>query len=310
MSIDQLVAHVTKLAERQHGLVRLDQFDPADHRRLRHLAARGIVERLATGVYRVSGSPATWAQAVQAGVWALGKDAVVSHASAARLYGLDRFEDDPSVELTVPRGQRERGFTALPLTVHSTTSRLKSDLRHVNGWPVTSPERTIVDLARAGVATSSLEAAIDSSIRLRLTTLEHIIARAGAIQGPARRGVARLDQLILASGGHTLLERRFLQLLRSARHPMPVPQVVHRRQGRHIARVDFLFPEQRIVVEVSGGRGHSSASDRAKDARRRNELQQMGRTVLEFTYEDVTDRGPYVLQTLRAAGLSASVSAS
>jgi very-short-patch-repair endonuclease len=54
-----------------------------------------------------------------------------------------------------------------------------------------------------------------------------------------------------------------------------------------------------VVVEVSGGRGHSSAADRAKDARRRNELQQLGRVVLEFTYEDVVERPAYVVRTLR-----------
>ena len=306
MSIDDLVARVAALAQRQHGLVRLDQFEPAEHRRLRHLAARGIIQRLATGVYRVSGSPSTWMQTVQAAAWALGKDAVISHRSAGRLYRLERFEDDPAVELTVPRGQRQRGFEALPITIHSTTWPLNGDVRRVDGLPVTSPERTIIDLARAGVASPSLEAAIDSAIRLRLTTLKHVIERAEAVEGSARHGLARLDELILASGGHSLLERRFLQLVRRARLPLPVPQVVHRRDGRHVARVDFLYPEQGLVVEVSGGRGHSSAADRAKDARRRNELQQMGRTVLEFTYEDVTRRERYVVQTLRAAGVSPS----
>ena len=72
------------------------------------------------------------------------------------------------------------------------------------------------------------------------------------------------------------------------------------------AHVDFLFPTQNVVVEVSGGRGHSTASDRAKDARRRNELQQMGRTVLEFTYEDLTARERYVIDTLRTSGVSRS----
>ena len=87
---------------------------------------------------------------------------------------------------------------------------------------------------------------------------------------------------------------------------MPVPQAIHRHDGRHVARVDFLFAAQSLVVEVSGGRGHSSAAERAKDARRRNELQQLGRTVLEFTYEDVTQRPSYVVRALEASGVSRS----
>ena len=83
--------------------------------------------------------------------------------------------------------------------------------------------------------------------------------------------------------------------------PVPAPQVVHRRAGRHVARVDFLYEREGIVVEVSGGRGHSSAADRASDARRRNELQRLGRLVLEFTYEDMTTRAIYVADALRTA---------
>jgi very-short-patch-repair endonuclease len=306
MSIDELIGRISDLAKQQHGLVRLNQFAELEHRRIRHLDDRGIIERLATGVYRVSGSPQTWMQSLQAGVWALGKDVVVSHASAARLHGLDGFECDPSVEFTVARRQRNRDLCGLQATIHSTAVRVNGDLRRVAGLPVTSAERTIIDLARAGVASPLLESAIDSAIRLRLTTLDHVIERIDQVKGPARSGVARLDELVITSGGHSVLERRFLRLVRRAELPAPITQVVHRRDGQHVARVDFLFPEQNVVVEVSGGRGHSTASDRAKDARRRNELQQMGRTVLEFTYEDLMARERYVIDTLRTSGVSRS----
>jgi hypothetical protein len=268
------------------------------------LARRGIIHRVAKGVFRVSGSPLTWMQSLQAGIWALGKLAVVSHSSAARLYELERFEG-AGVEFTVMRSQRGRRLpSGLAATVHTSDSRLKGDVRRVHGLPVTSPERTIVDLAREGVHPNLLEAAIDSAIRLRLTTLDHIVDRVEACKGSSRWGVAQLDSLVVTSGGHSVLERRFLRLMRRTGLPRPNPQIVHRKDGKHVARVDFLFEEQNLVVEVSGGRGHSTASDRAKDARRRNTLQQMGRTVLEFTYEDVMEREAYVVETLKASGVS------
>ncbi|HEX6658711.1 MAG TPA: DUF559 domain-containing protein [Ilumatobacter sp.] len=306
MRLDDLIDRITALAKQQHGLVRLDQLPKSEHRRIRHLDHRGIVERVATGVYRMSGTPVTWMQSLQAGVWVLGKGAVVSHASAARLYGFDRFGDNPALEFTVDRGHRERGVASLAVIVHSTTIRLNGDRRHVGGLPVTSPARTILDLSSAGFPSQLLEAAIDSALRLRLTTIGHLLDRVEQVKGPARRGVARLDDLLVTSGGHSVLERRFLKLVLRSGLSMPVPQVVHRADGRHVARVDFLFQEQDLVVEVSGGRGHSTASDRAKDARRRNDLQQMGRTVLEFTYEDVTMRDAHVVRTLKQAGVSAS----
>lgn len=131
------------------------------------------------------------------------------------------------------------------------------------------------------------------------TTLDRIIDRISAIEGSSRWGIAQLDALLLTSGGHTLLERLFLKLMRRAGLPRPIPQVVHRKDGRHVARVDFLFENVGLVVEVSGGRGHSSPSERAKDARRRNELQRLGRIVVEFTYEQVTREETYVVATIR-----------
>ena len=303
MSTDDLIARIAELAQKQHGLVRLSQLPESEHSRLRHLARRGIVERVARGVFRVGGAPSTWMQSLQAGLWALGDQAAVSHAAAARLYRCERF-DDASAEFSVPRLQRGRQLGDLSATVHTTTSPLNRDVRRVDGLRVTSPERTIVDLARSGTSPKLLEAAIDSLIRLRLTTLDHLVDRIADCKGSSRWGVAQLDALVLTSGGHSVLERRFLRLMRTAGLPRPTPQAVHRTDGRHVARVDFLFQEQDLVVEVSGGRGHSTAADRAKDARRRNQLQQMGRTVLEFTYEDVMERETYVVATLEASGVS------
>jgi hypothetical protein len=169
---------------------------------------------------------------------------------------------------------------------------------------VTSAARTILDLARGRTLAALLEAAIDSAIRLRLTTLDRIIDRISDVTGAARWGVRQLDALLATSGGHTLLERRFLQVVARAGLPMPTPQVVHRAGGRHVARVDFLFEQHNVVVEVSGGRGHSSPRERAKDARRRNELQQLGRIVLEFTFEQITFREAMVVELLhRSLGL-------
>jgi very-short-patch-repair endonuclease len=74
--------------------------------------------------------------------------------------------------------------------------------------------------------------------------------------------------------------------------------VVHRKNGRHVARVDFLFDEAGVVIEVTGRLGHSTPIERARDAQRRNELQDIGRRVYEYTWEDVTERPAFVTRTL------------
>ncbi|CAB4986230.1 MAG: DUF559 domain-containing protein [Actinobacteria bacterium] len=71
-----------------------------------------------------------------------------------------------------------------------------------------------------------------------------------------------------------------------------------RANGTTVARVDFRFPGTNVIVEVSGRLGHSSDSDRRKDARRRNHLQQAGQIVLEFTTADVIETPDHVLQVL------------
>ena len=96
-----------------------------------------------------------------------------------------------------------------------------------------------------------------------------------------------------------MLERRFLELVRLAGLPRPRTQVIFRRDGKTFARVDFIWEQLCIVVEVSGAKGHSSPSERAKDAHRRNELQDIGLRVYEYTWEQVTQRRDYVVETLR-----------
>ena len=68
--------------------------------------------------------------------------------------------------------------------------------------------------------------------------------------------------------------------MRAGGLPRPTTQLIHGRDGRTVARVDFCFEAHGLVVEVSGSRGHSSPAERAEDAQRRNELQDLGRQVV------------------------------
>ena len=95
-----------------------------------------------------------------------------------------------------------------------------------------------------------------------------------------------------------MLERRFLALVRAAGLPRPVTQQRIRSDGRHVARVDFLYAAQAMVIEVSGRLGHSNPTDRGHDAQRRNELQDLGFAVYEYTWGDIVRRPGYVTTTL------------
>lgn len=300
-------ATLARLAAQQHGVFGARQLAElgVTAQQVGGLVERGSVHRLDPQVYRMAGVPRTWLGDLSASLQGLGPDAVVSHRAAAKLHGFDRFGWD-ELEFTVKR--RRRGAFFLDATIHTSLVLPESDIVIVDGLRTTHAIRTVIDLAALRIRDVRLEAAVDSTVRLRLASLDDIARRLQQLRGKGRRGVRRLDRVLVTSGGHTFLERAFLKLVHEAGLPRPVPQVEHHRDGVHIARVDFLFPDHGVVVEVSGGRGHSSAADRAKDARRRNELQHLGRIVLEFTYEDLMNRRPYVLQTLRTALHSRSMS--
>jgi len=97
-----------------------------------------------------------------------------------------------------------------------------------------------------------------------------------------------------------MLERHFLRLVRRAGLSRPITQRRIRGDAHHVARVDFLYDREHMVIEVSGRLGHSAPADRARDAQRRNELQDLGYAVYEYTWGDVTRRPDYVITTLAA----------
>ena len=146
----------------------------------------------------------------------------------------------------------------------------------------------------------TLAAMIDSAVRLRVSSPVVLLRRLTALRRRGRAGVRQVERLLVDAGGESLLERQFLKLVRAAGLPRPITQARIAAHGQQVARVDFLYAEHALVVEVSGRVGHSSPADRARDAQRRNELQAEGFTVYEFTFEHVTRRPEWVVAQLSA----------
>jgi hypothetical protein len=286
------------LAAGQHGVVTVEQLRACgvSRRWLDNLTRRGVLRRVAAGVYVVAGSTNGWPQRLTIGLCTLGEQSWVSHEAAAALHGLDRSRRN-AVEFTVLRQARGRRSASV---VHTTGCLPPLDRVVVDGFRCISATRTVIDLAHARVPRARLEAAIDSAVRLGLTSPFVLEARLAELRGRGRWGARTLDTLLVDTGGHSMLERRFITLVRDAGLPRPSTQVIHRRDGTTFARVDFMFEPFEVVVEVSGRLGHSSPSERARDAQRRNELQDVGRQVYEYTWADVTERPAYVRTTLTA----------
>lgn len=266
-----------------------------DSDQVRRWVAKGMLERVAPRVWRLVGSPDHWEQRVAIGLLSLGPQAAASHNTAAQLHRFDRTPRDV-VEFLVPP---ERRGSRMQFTVHCSKLIRPHDYVTVDGFQATSATRTILDLANLGVSPDRVSAAIDTAVRLQLSAPEAIAERVFDIRRRGRSGVRMIDGLLLDAGGHTMLEREFFRLMREGGLPRPTPQVVFQDGKRTVARVDFLYAEWNIVVEVSGRLGHSSPAERARDAQRRNELQDLGLLVFEFTWEDVTRRPSWVIRQMR-----------
>ena len=253
----------------------------------------GLWLEVAPHHYRHVATPLTFDMQARAGAAWLGHRGALFGSSALTWLGVEVPMPDHA-EFLVPRGRR----SIRSLVLHTTTRWDERDVLRHKGLRTTTAARAIIDWATQGASARDLERAIDSAIRLRRTALSRLTARLGDLSGSGRGGVVLLRELLLDSGGESYLERRFLQLVRRVGLRRPQTQVVFRANGTTVARVDFRFPGTNVIVEVSGRLGHSSDSDRRKDARRRNHLQQAGQIVLEFTTADVIETPDHVLQVL------------
>ena len=253
--------------------------------------------QVAPECFRHVATPLTFEMQVKAGAAWLGRRGALFGVSA--LAWLEILPTAPTVvEFLVPRSKR-----SLPnwLKVHTTSRWNAGDVITHRGVRTCAAARAIIDFAMQMPSANELETVIDRAVALHLTSLPTLRRRLTALSGSGRPGSRLLRELLLDSGGESHLERRFLRLVRVSGIRRPACQVVFTSTTKRVARVDFHFADERVVVEVSGRLGHVSDRDRQRDARRRNALQQAGETVLEFTTADVIDSPAYVLTTLRTS---------
>jgi very-short-patch-repair endonuclease len=303
---------VMELAGRQHGVVTRAQLlalgvraETIDYR-----TRQGRLHRASRGVYAL-GRP----QLPQLGRWmaavlACGPQALLSHGSAAALWGIRRPRDTSRFG----GGRRPSGLAAeLPartpevseVSVPSSVMRrrggirlhrralVEADRRRCDGIPVTSPSLTLVDLG-ARLSDAGPEAAINEADRLGLVdpeTLRAELARHAGVPGVV--AVRRVLDARTFRLTDSELERRFLRLVRRA--GLPVPETGCRVNG---FKVDFCWPELGLVVETDGLRYHRTPSQQTRDRLRDQAHARRGLTPLRFTHQQVRFDARHVIETL------------
>ncbi len=275
-------------------------------RQLRRRVQSGVLQQVGPNAFRSALAPTTPIVELRGLVLDVGAPVWVTGQTAAALLGFDGYTLRRPFHVLLPR---ERHLTRQGVRVHRSSRIDPIDSCEIEGLPVTSAVRTLIELARV-VGADELSTCLDSAIRDRLVSEDLVHRRIAALRSSGRHGVpALVDVLVgneVARGGQSWLEREYLRLLAGAGLPRPDTQVVMTKAGDRLVRVDCRFPNSRVVVELLGYRFHRTPGQMSNDAARYNALLAKGFLPYQFTYEQVTTGPALVLATTRQAlGLAA-----
>lgn len=218
-----------------------------------------------------------------------GETAVAGGRTAAALWGFDMFVEPAAVELVVPASRNRRSRPGVKLMRYRGARAVR--LRVLGSLPVRvlSALDTVVHCALTRPLREAVVIA-DSALRSRKITLSQLQRAVLSVPRDARarrlRRVVDLVDPLSASVLETLTRLLFVE------HGLsPETQVVLvDAEARFIGRVDFLFREQRLVVECDGRRWHDPDDARARDRSRDNELERAAWRLLRITWADVVHR--------------------
>jgi very-short-patch-repair endonuclease len=253
---------VGELAGRQHGVVSRAQLTQAGLTRqaIWRRVEVGRLVPLHAGVYAVGHKALTNRSHLIAAVYAGGPDALASHRAAGGLWGFLRGAQP--IEVTTPRSRGPRGG----IVVHRSRCLNDEDRATVDGIPVTSIARTLVDLAdvlperRLADAVHEAEVKRLFDLRALQEVLDHL---------PGRKGRHKLRRVLAAYSDvqpftRNGAERHVLELCEQ--HGLPKPQV-NVWLGAH--EVDFYWPDAGLALEFDGEAVHRTTrafhADRARD---------------------------------------------
>jgi predicted transcriptional regulator of viral defense system len=274
--VDVLLA---ELAAAQHGVVAVWQLYMLglSGRRVEWRAARGRLHRIHRGVYAVGHNKLTERGRWMAAVLAFGKDALLSHRSAAAHRNLLR-DGRSVIDVTVP-GRTRKGVRGVVL--HQPRLLHPDDIDVVAGIPTTSVARLLMDIAATGPF-RHLERAFEAAERERLLDmrkLHELMDRSPGHRG--RKPVIALTEQFEEPPAHTRsrLEQRFFALCRKAGIPTPA---VNAWVGKY--EVDMLWQGPKIIVELDSWGFHGTRAAFERDRQRDVDLQLAGYAVLRFTW--------------------------
>jgi very-short-patch-repair endonuclease len=266
---------VAALATQQHGVVATPQLVALGHTRasISRAASVGRLHRIHQGVYAVGHTSLSRHGLCMAAVLACGKEALLSHGSAAWLWGLStRFPREVEVTASVTRHQ-------LPgIRAHSAATIGEADKALIEGLPATSVARTLLDLAATDRRQPGPAVArADRLGLLDLIALDELLARSAGQRGVRRLRVA-LDDFRDPAFTRSGVERRFLRLVKDAGLPRPSTNLFVAGY-----ELDAYWPELRFAVELDTYEFHGNARSFEQDRKRQEDLKLAGIEMIRIT---------------------------
>jgi len=281
--------HVNAFGREQHSIVtrrQLRDVGRSDDEVDQELSA-GRLLREGPGAFRPWGVKRSWHLRASAAVLSARAPALISHRSAAWLYGID--EHQPGIiDITVPRHRRPRSRPGVQFH-ESRQFDVAADTADVrDGLPVTGVARTILDSCSVLTRLPERLDLFDEARRLKLVDWDDLWDCLLVHTGRGRRGLQRYRDVLLTRDGTapagTKFARRVGLLLESAGLPTPVYEhpVLH-PEGKYFIDLAYLTP-RKVAVECIGKIGHDFERAFEMDPVRRNYLQLQGWLVIEVTW--------------------------
>ena len=261
---------ISELSGRQHGYVARRQLLALGVSRSAIARRTDLIVTRHKGVYAVGHAQTTPIALAHAAVLACGPDAVLSHESAAAVWGLRRWPATP--EVTVPERRSRPGVDS-----HRRTTVSPRDVTTNYGIRVTTVIRTIIDIEPRLNDSQLIRAIQDARVahHLKASKLDELLLRC-----------RRARELIDPSQNPTRSKYEDDFVAWARRHGLPTPRINVKVNGKE---VDALFPEERVIVELDSVEFHDDPISFRRDRRRDRGSAAHGFVTVRLLKEDLTD---------------------
>jgi very-short-patch-repair endonuclease len=274
---------ISALASRQYGVVSRFQLLEigVTARMIERRIEAGRLHVIYRGVYAVGHTRIPQEGRWLAAVLACGEGAVLSHRSAAALWGMRPYSGKPEV---IARHAHRRG----KLLVVRRSSLDPHECTQHRDIPCTTPERTLIDFATIAQP-HEIDRAIREAEFLRIVDFAFL----GRMLEGRPRGTAHLRTAIARAAESTVhtrseLEDRFRTLVLDANLPAPDYNATLELDEMTI-EVDALWRDHKVIVELDGYEAHGTKSQFQEDRARDRAATSAGFAVLRYTWSDLDE---------------------